>query len=254
MRLTVLGAAASHAAAGQACAGHLVESGQTRILMDCGNGVLANAYRVVDPYTLDAVVVTHDHPDHYVDLYSLQSMLRYAPEGPSAPLRLLMPEGLFDRMQCLLSERGAIEFREAFHASVLEDGVGVRIGDLVVTPHLVDHTDPTFALCVEGEGARLVYTGDTAFGDQVLRAARGADLLLAEATVPERYQGMSPHLCAREAGEIAHLAGAGALVLTHVWPTNDREAMAREAAAAYGGDVRIATEFDVYDITSPGGN
>ncbi len=114
MRLTVLGSAASHARAGQACAGHLVESGKTRLLFDCGNGALANLYRVADPYSIGAVFVTHNHPDHYVDLYSMQAMLRYAPQGPMPSVPLYMPEALFGTMQMLLSERGAAEFRKAF--------------------------------------------------------------------------------------------------------------------------------------------
>lgn len=248
MRLTVLGAAASHAAAGQACAGHLVEAGGTRLLLDCGNGVLANAYRVIDPYTIDAVFVTHNHPDHYVDLYSMQAMLRYAPDGPRGAMRLFMPEGLFGRMQHLLSDRGAAEFREAFEVSVLKDGAAVQVGGVTVTPRLVEHTHPTFALVVEGDGARLVYTSDTGCCDRVREAVRGADLVVSEATLPEAYADMSPHLTARQAGEVAREAGAGELVLVHVWPTNDRETMEREASDAFGRHVTVATELDVIDV------
>ena len=249
MRLTVLGAAASHAAAGQACAGHLVEAGGVRLLLDCGNGVLANAYRVIDPYTIDAVFVTHNHPDHYVDLYSLQSMLRYAPDGPRAAMRVFMPEGLFGRMQHLLSDRGAAEFREAFEVSVLKDGVSVQVGGITVTPRLVEHTDPTFALVVAADGVRLAYTSDTGCCERVREAVRGADLIVSEATLPEAYADMSPHLTARQAGEVARQAGAGELILVHVWPTNDRETMEREASEAFGRRVRVATELDVIDVS-----
>lgn len=254
MRLTVLGAAASHAAAGQAGAGHLVQTSSTRILMDCGSGVLANVYRACDPHTIDAVFVTHNHPDHYVDLYSMQSMLRYAPGGPREAMRLFMPGDLFERMQRLLSARGAAEFREAFEVTVLAEATPVVVGDMRITPRLVEHTDPTFGLIVEADEVRLAYTSDTGCCERAAAMAVGADLLLAEATLPERYADLSPHLTARQAGELAHGAGAGELVLTHVWPTNDRDAMLREAMAAFDGPVHVATELDSYEIPRRGGH
>jgi ribonuclease BN (tRNA processing enzyme) len=248
MRVTVLGSAASHAGAGEACAGHLVESGDCSVMLDCGNGTLANLHRVANPYALRAVFITHNHPDHYVDLYSMQAMLRYAPEGPRAPMPLYMPEGLFERMQLLLSTRGAGEFREAFQLEVLRDGAAVTVGELLVTPIAVDHTEPTFALVVEGDCGRVCYTADTAPGPGVARAAKGTDLLLAEATLPERFEGAAPHLTAAQAGELARDAGVGELVLVHVWPTNDRARMLSSASRAFNGTVTVARELDVFEV------
>lgn len=253
MRVTVLGSAASHAGAGQACAGHYVEGGGARVLFDCGNGVVANLYRIAEPRSLDAIFVTHNHPDHYVDLYSLQAMLRYAPGGAQPPLRLYMPDGLFAKMQVLLSERGAGEFRAAFDVRTLVDGESVQVAGMRVTPHEVDHTPPTFALVAEANGARLAYTSDTAPGAHVISSADGADLVLAEATLPECYAGESPHLTAREAGEMAREAGAGALALVHVWPTNDRAQAAADAAEAFGKPVAVASELDAFEVV-PGGH
>lgn len=252
MRLTVLGSAASYAGPGQACAGYLIESATTRVVFDFGNGALANLAKVADPESLDAVFITHGHPDHFLDVYALQSLLRYAPEGPAAPLALHVPDGLFERMQLLLSERGAREFAEAFVCRAIEPGEPVVVGDIAVTPVRVPHTDPTFALVAECDGARLVYTADTQAGTAVLTAARGAGLLLAEATLPEAYAGAAPHMTASEAGRLAAEAGARSLVLTHVWPTNDRERMRDAASAEYAGPVSIATELETYDIPSGG--
>jgi ribonuclease BN (tRNA processing enzyme) len=248
MRVTVLGSAASHAAAGQACSGHLVEGGGARVLLDCGNGVLANAYKVTDPYEIDAVFVTHNHPDHYADLYSLQAMLRYAPQGPVARMPLYMPESLYPVVQSILSGRGAQEFREAFAFEPLQPGVPVRVGELTVTPFEVDHTDPTYALVVDADGTRLCYTADTAPGAHAEAAAQGAGLLLAEATLPEQFAGVSPHLTARQAAQLAVASGAKTLVLTHVWPTNDRALMLREASEVFSGTVSVASELDTYDV------
>lgn len=250
MRLTVLGSSASCAGPGQACAGHYVEAGGTRVLLDCGNGVLSNLGRIADPLGIDAVFVTHNHPDHYVDIYGLQSMLRYAPDGPRAPLALYLPGALFGRMQLLLSQRGATEFAEAFVPTELVDGKPIVVGEVTVTPRLVQHTDPTYALVVEHDGARLVYTADTAPCDGVFSAAAGADLLLSEATLPDQFAGTSPHMTAREAGALARTVGARELVLVHVWPTNDRALMAQHAAEAFDGPVTMAREFDEFEIAA----
>jgi len=248
MRLTVLGSAASHAGLGQACAGHHIESRGTHLLFDCGNGSLANLYRVADPYNLSAVFITHNHPDHYVDLYSMQAMLRYAPEGPRPSVPLYMPEQLFGTMQVLLSPRGAGEFREAFSFVPLQDGVSIQVGTVKVTPHEVEHTEPTFALVADDLESTLCYTADTAPGERILHAARGCGLLLAEATLPDEYSGAAPHLTATQAGELARDAGAKSLVLTHIWPTNDRVRMAELASAVFSGPVSVASEFAAYDV------
>jgi len=249
MRLTVLGSSASYAGPGQACAGHLLECGSARVLLDCGNGVLANLARVCDPLTLDAVVVTHEHVDHFADVYALQALLRYAPGGAAPAVPLYAPAGLFDAMGCLLSDRGRAELAEAFVVHELSPGAPIELRDgLVLTPLPVDHTPATFAVRAQSSAGVLCYTSDTAAGERALLAARGCDLLLAEATLPELYAGRAPHMTAREAGELARQAGAGQLVLTHVWPTNDRDTMVREAAQVFGGPVSIATEFDTYEV------
>ncbi len=248
MRLTVLGSSASYADAGRACAGHFLEAAGARVLFDCGNGVLANLARVEEPTSLDAVFITHDHPDHFADVYSLQAALQYAPQGPISPIPLYAPPGLVRQLKCLLSQRGARAFDEAFISVELVPGEPVSLGALSVTPVAVDHTEPTYALIAEADGARLVYTADTRACDSLREAALGADLLLAEATLPEAYAGAAPHMTARQAGELAREAKARSLVLVHIWPTNDRAETARDAIAAFGAPVTVAEELDVFDI------
>lgn len=248
MQLTVLGSSASYAGVGQACSGYLLEGGGARVLLDCGNGVLAHLARVADPLTLDAVFVTHQHSDHFADVFALQALLRYAPSGPAAPLPLYVPDGLMDRMKCLQSDRGAAEMDAAFHTRIMEARQPITVKGLTVTPIPVEHSDPTYALRAEADGARFVYTTDSAFTDDVVVAAQGADLMLAEATLPEKYAGMAPHLTARQAGELARRAGAKRLVLTHIWPTNDRDEARRSASGSFGAPVRVASEFDTFEI------
>ena len=249
MRLTVLGSSASSVGPGQACAGHYLEAGGAKVLFDCGNGVIANLARLDEPTALDAVFITHNHPDHYADIYVLQSALGYAPDGPRAPIPLYAPAGLTDRMKMLLSERGGRAFDDAFAQVPLVAGETIVFGDLRITPFEVVHTAPTYALRAETRGTSLLYTADTAPGEHVVLAATGVDLLVAEATLPEEYAGAAPHMTASQAGRLGRDANARALALVHVWPTNDRDEMARVASEAFGGPVVVAEEFDVFDIT-----
>lgn len=248
MRLTVLGSAASYPDAGRACAGYLVETDRTRVLFDCGHGVLSNLGRVMDPTRLDAVFISHAHVDHFADVYALQAALRYAPDGPLPRMPLHLPGGLFERMAALLTEHGAEQFPGAFGPVVLAEGVPVTVGDIAVTPRAVDHVEPTFALLAEADGARLCYTSDTATGPAVTGAAAGADVLLAEATLPPAYENRARHMTPAQAAALAQASGARTLVLTHLWPTVDRAGAAREARSHFGGHVIVADELDVIDI------
>lgn len=248
MRLTVLGSCASYAGAGRACAGHLLEAGDARVMFDIGNGTLANLARVVDPLSLDAVFISHEHPDHFADLYALQAMLRYAPEGPAPSMRVHCPDGLLDRVACILSERGRSEFAQAFHANSLEGGREVSVAPITVTPFPVEHVGPTFALVAQSGGRRLCYTSDTRYGEDVRRAAQGAHVVLADSTLPFAYAGQAPHMTPSEAGLLAAEAGASTLVLTHMWPTTPRDAILDDARAHFQGEVLLADELLTIDI------
>lgn len=248
MRLTVLGSAASYPDAGRACAGHLIQTSSTAVLLDCGNGVLSNLGGVMDPTHLDAVFVSHGHMDHFADIFALQAALRYAPAGPMPPIPLWLPAGLRQRMEPLLGERGARELGEAFEMRVLEAGVRVGVGGVTVVPHAADHVDPAFSFVVEADDARVCYTSDTAYGVAVETAARSAQVLLAEATLPAEYAGRAPHMTPAEAGALASASGAHTLVLTHLWPTIDRDLAGQQAREAFAGRVIVADEFTALDI------
>lgn len=248
MRLTVLGSGASYPAPGRACAGHLVQAGSTSVLLDCGNGVLSNLGRVIDPVTLDGVLVSHGHIDHFADIFALQAALRYAPAGPVPPVPVWLPDGLFGRMQALLGERGARELEEAFLVHEVGPGARIEVGALSVVAHPVEHAMGACAFAVEADGSRLCYTGDTRLGDAVRRAARGAGTVLADATLPEEFAGRAPHMTPAEAGMLAADAGATTLVLTHLWPTVDRAQALADAGSHFGGRVIVADELTALDI------
>jgi ribonuclease BN (tRNA processing enzyme) len=248
MQLTVLGSAASFAGSGQACSGYLVEDEGTTLLVDCGNGALANAASVADVTSLDAVLISHMHPDHFADLYSLQAALRFSPEGPVGSLPVYLPDGLWERLGALLSKHGRSQLADAFEPHLIADGSALRFDGITVTPHAVDHDGPTFAFTFEAGGARLAYTADTSDGQAVRDAVAGCDVLLAECTLPEGYEGLAPHLTADEAGRLAQGSGAGMLVLTHLWPTADHARMLRTASSVFSGEAFLAEELMTIEI------
>jgi ribonuclease BN (tRNA processing enzyme) len=245
MRLTVAGAAASYAGPGQACSSYLVETERTRVLLDCGNGSLANLAKFTDPLALDAIFITHRHPDHFLDLFALQAAIRYAPAGPAPvePTPLYAPPGLAEAMACLLDGRGQEDLQGAFAMHVIEPRVPVTVGDLTVTPMPVEHIPDTFALRVANGDALLCYTSDSRFGPLAWQAAEGAHVLLCEATLPQEYAGAAPHMTAEEAGELGSRSGARTLVLTHLWPTADREELLESARRTFSGELVLASEL-----------
>jgi ribonuclease BN (tRNA processing enzyme) len=253
MQMTVLGSAASYAGPDQACSGYLVEHEGTTLMLDCGNGTIANASHVTDVTSLDAVIVSHAHPDHFVDLFALEAALRFAPEGPMGSLPVYLPEGLWESMCALVSTAGAAHLAEAFEPHVLRAGEAIQFDELTVTPYPVDHEGPTFALVVQAPDARLAYTADTRDGEAVRLAAEDCDVLLCECTLPTDYAGLGPHMTAAEAGALAKDSGAELLVLTHLWPSADHDKMLREAGDVFGGEVVLAEELLTIDMTLPGG-
>jgi ribonuclease BN (tRNA processing enzyme) len=253
MQLTILGSAASYAGADQACSGYLIEHDGTTLMIDCGSGTLANAGHVTDVTSLDAVVISHGHTDHFIDLYSLGAALRFSPEGPFGSLPIYLPEGLWERMCALLPESGAADLAAAFEPHVLRAGEPITFDDVVVTPHPVDHDGRTFAFTIQSPDAKLAYTADTRDGDAVRAAVAGCEVLLAECTLPQDYAGRAAHLTATEAGRLAKDAGAELLVLTHLWPSADHERMLREAETAFGGTTVLAEELLTIDMTPESG-
>lgn len=236
MDLTILGCSGSYGApVGGACSGYLVRDGDTAIWIDCGNGTFVNLQEHLAVPDLDAVVLTHEHPDHCVDIYGLHVLLHYGLEVTGLPV--YAPEGLDTRLAGLQRN----EWGETFDWHTIGDGDGTSIGGLDLRFSRTDHPPPTYAVEVrDRDGSRLVYTADTgpdwtvgAFGD-------GADLVLSEATYQEGDKGWPRHLTAAEAGRAAREAGAKRLMLTHLWPELDPVVSVAEGSDAFGEPVTLA--------------
>jgi ribonuclease BN (tRNA processing enzyme) len=238
VELRVLGGCGAWPAAGQACSGYLLEHDGFRLLIDPGYAVLPRLLRHVDAAEVDAVLVSHGHPDHCADLNPLlrARSLRDDP-APALPV-FALPAALdavlaLDRPGLLA---GAIDLRP------FEAGESLAIGPLVLTTRALPHSVPNAGVRLTAGGRSLAYTGDAAPDPALVDLARDAGVLLAEASFIDAVPGEDrPTLSsARDAGRQATEAGVGALVLTHLLPGTDRRRSAAAARAEFGGSVRVA--------------
>lgn len=262
MRLTVLGKSPSWQDAGGACSGYLVEAEGTFVLLDCGNGVLAKLRQRIDYLDLSAVIISHVHADHVLDLAPLSYALRYSPrqqpvevEGYPAvsdPVRpeLRLPPGGIARIRRLVGSWGDEDLVEgALETSEYLAGEQINVGPLRIDPTPVPHYTETYALTVSHGDASFTFSADCAPSGALVEAARGSALLIAEATVPhpERKRPRG-HMTPGEAGKIAAEAGVERLVLTHISDEFDPERAVAAARAAYDGQVEVASEGLTVDL------
>jgi ribonuclease BN (tRNA processing enzyme) len=235
MELTVLGCSGSYGGpTGGACSGYLVRSGDTSIWMDCGNGTFGHLQQHVQAEDLSAVVITHEHPDHCVDVYGLHVLMRYGLEREGLPV--FAPAGLADHLGQLVDN----DWGSAFAWTAIDETERVNIGDLDLRFSRTDHPPPTYAVEITADRKRMIYTSDTGPGWDVSAFAPGADLVLSEATYLHGEKPAEIHLSGKEAGEAARAAGARRLMLTHLWPRLDPHRMVEEGSDAYGESVFLA--------------
>jgi ribonuclease BN (tRNA processing enzyme) len=218
-----------------------------RVLLDLGNGALGALQRYVDPLSVDAVLLSHLHADHCIDMTGYYVLRKYHPDGARPRIPVWGPRGTARRLAQaydLPTKPGMLqefEFRRC-------RGV-IHVGPFTITSVPVDHPVEAFGFRVEADGAVLSYTGDTGPTDALVDLASDADLLLAEASF--RATDPNPpslHLTGVDAGTAATKAHAKRLVLTHVPPWHDPASILSEAVSAYEGPVELATPGAVYEI------
>jgi ribonuclease BN (tRNA processing enzyme) len=254
-RVIVLGSCGAWPEPGRACAGFLVEQAGFRVVLDLGYGTLSRLLAELGSVSaegLDAVVVTHDHPDHCVDLHALLRARWFGHRGGPA-IRLCCPPGVVDRLIELEDgDRAAID--ATFRWSPLP-GDPLPLGPFRLLSVLLPHHVPNVGVRLEtldGSAATIAYSGDTGMDPRLVELGRDADLFIVDATTRDQSRGSAPgdglNLRDIEAGRVAAAAGARRLLLTHFWPGNDREASRREAASAYPGPILIADEGLCLDL------
>ncbi len=245
-RLVVLGGCGAWPEPGRACSGFLLEHEGFRVVLDLGYGTLPRLLSLLGSPTaagLDAVVVTHDHPDHVVDLHGLLRARLYDGRGlPRLPLHA--PEAVLERITWLEdADRATTE--QVFAWRPLPAAAS-ELGPFRLESRALPHYVPNAGVRLSTPELTVAYTGDTGPDPALAELGRDADLFIVDAT--DRWQqrpgGSGPplNLTAREAGEAASAAGARRLLLTHFWPGNDRDRSRAEAAAVFPGPVLVADE------------
>ncbi|MGW4408707.1 MBL fold metallo-hydrolase [Nonomuraea sp. NPDC004702] len=239
MLITVLGGCGAWPAAGQACSGYLIEHDGFRVLVDPGYATLPRLLETTPAERIDAVLVSHGHPDHCSDLNPLLRA-RALGDAPPAALPVHAPPGALDAVLAL-DRRGMLA--GSFELHDLEPGTPREIGPFRLDAFSLPHHVPNAGLRLSAGGRVIAYTGDTGPSADLVTLAAGADLLVAEATYPEQVPGEdAPYLSsAADAGRTAAAAGAARLLLTHLWPGTLPEPALAAAARSYQGDLAVAT-------------
>lgn len=254
LRLTELGTSPAFTNPGGACAGHLVRTVSTAILLDCGFGIAGRVRQHLAPDLLDAIVVSHLHPDHYMDLVPLHYGLRFGERTRDIRVPVLLPPGGVARLasvgRALDDDEGF--FHQSYELSEYRPHDRLRVGDLEISFHPVQHYIASHAVQVRHAGRALTYSADAGPCAELVEAARGADLFLCEASLQSAEEdepdpARRGHLTAAEAGISAALAGARLLLLTHSTRARQSERLV-EARAAFGDGVHFSVEGTSYEI------
>ncbi len=246
MRITVLGGCGAWPAAGQACSGYLVEHDGFRLVVDPGYATLPRLLGLMAAAAVDAVLISHSHPDHCADLHPLLRA-RALGDDPAPALAVHALPGAVDRV---LSLDGPGALQEASAVRVFTAGDRFEVGPFRVDTWLLPHFVPNAGLRLTAGGRVLAYTGDTGPSPDVVALAQRADLFVAEATFPERTPAHAAQYLssALQAGEYAVKAGVGCLLLTHLWPGTAREAAENAARRAYSGEIAVASAEVIVDL------
>ena len=252
MELIVIGAGPAYTdRRGAAAASFLLRSGDAALLLDLGQGAFPNLASTIEPSGLAAVVVTHLHPDHFIDLVPLRHFLRYEFE-PSRRVRVLGPTGLADRLDALHGHPGFV----AASLDVEPLAASQRIGPFDLEARHVHHAEESYALRVSvadasgaASGPGLVYSGDCGRAEDLVPLIRPGDTLLSEASfgagaVPAGAE----HLNAADAGRAATAGHAARLLLTHIQIGYSRADALAAAQSTFAGPVQLVTESDRFEV------
>jgi ribonuclease BN (tRNA processing enzyme) len=244
MRLTVLGAGPACQNPGGACSGYLVEQEGTAVLVDCGPGVFPRLQEYVRPEEVRAVVISHAHADHTLDLLQYRYYLWFLRElQPIArPPVLYLPPSGHERLLGVsaMQDPSPAFFSDLFDTREYDPGQSLDLGPLSLRFVPVLHIPHTYALRVSGDG-ELAYSADSGPCAGLADVAQGSDLFVCECANEERST-YPYHLTPAQAGRYARDAGARRLLLTHRWGRFGKEETLAQARAEYSGPLDLAEE------------
>jgi len=247
MKLTVLGGAGGYPPAGGACSGYLIEHDGFRLLVDPGYAIVPRLLEIVPAEGIDAVLVSHGHPDHVADLNPLlRARLMHDDASARLPAYAL-PDALnpvlaLDQIKAL---KGACDVRE------FEAGEAFPIGPFAIESRLLPHSIPNAGVRISAGAKSITYTGDAGPSDDLVELASGTDLLLAEATYAESVPAADASVlnCALEVGRQASRARVARLMLTHLLPGTDREASRVAASRSFSDWIGVAAGGMIVELS-----
>ena len=238
LSVTILGSAGTFAHVDNPCSGYLVRSPTTTIWVDCGPGTFAALQSHLALGDVDAIVVSHEHPDHWVELPVVRNAARYA-LGLSG-LAVYGTAGTQGLAETVLGG----DLAPTLVWTTVTDRFELTVGDIGIRFARTDHPVETLAMRFESGGRVLAYSADTGpvwsfrsldpVGD-------GFDLALCEATLDPADAGATQHLSAAQAGSMARAAGVRRLALTHLYAGTERDRLDQAGEpGAFGGPVEVA--------------
>lgn len=250
-KLTVLGGSAAGVGTGQGCSGYLVQTESTTIVLDLGPDTLLELRKHTDFRTLDAIVISHLHMDHVLDLFALRFALAYNPVRPPRPVPLFLPPGGFEFMRkaaaLWTTQPGEEEdyFTAVFEMSEFDADSQLEIGDFTVRFAPTAHIVPCWAIRVGSRDGSddLFYTADSGVDGDLDAIAKGAAVIIAEAAMPpgsDPEQIRALHYTPEQAAQLAERAGARNLVITHIWEELDPMKQAAAAREHFTGRMTVA--------------
>ena len=253
MRLTIIGCSGSFPGPDSPASCYLADTeheGRTwRILLDLGSGALGALHRYADPLDVDAVFLSHLHPDHCSDIAGYYVMRKYHPDGSQPRIPVFGPRGTAKRMAKAYGLPAQPGMNNEFDFRVLDEAETIELGPFTISVAKVVHSVDAFAIKVSRGDASLVYSGDTAPAASLVQLAKGTSLLLAEASFREGANNPAQlHMTGKQAGEAAAEAGAETLVLTHIPPWHDKQLAFDEARPVYDGRLELAYTGATYDF------
>jgi ribonuclease BN (tRNA processing enzyme) len=253
VKLTVVGCSGSLPGPDSPASCYLVEAMHDgaifRLVLDLGSGALGPLQRYVPLEGIGAVLLSHLHADHVLDMCGYYVARKYSPHRGGAPIPVHGPAGTAARLARAYDLPESPGMTGQFAFSPLCAASALELGPFRVTVARVEHPGEAYAVRVEHDGRAIVYSGDTAPCDALVELARDADLFLCEASFQEgRDTAPGLHLNGRQAGEHAARAGVRLLVLTHVPPWNDPMRAVAEAAATYDGPIQLARAGATYEL------
>lgn len=247
LRLDIVGAGPAYTdRPGATGAAYLVRSARTAILLDIGQGSFPRLAGLLDPGELDVILISHLHPDHFIDLVALRHFLRWGPNHPRR-VRVLGPAGLGDRIDALHAEPGFSA--AALDIEALTPG-SMRFGSITVEAARVAHAGQSFGFRLSAaDGPGLVYSGDCGRAEDLDGVVHPGDTLLAEASFgPGPVPVDAAHLDGPAVGSLATRTGAGRILLTHLLMSHDEEATVASAREVFNGPVALVQPGDAFAL------